>query len=395
MALLFPRVARNFIKNGYYPTDCETLDCIAGALDIDPAAFGSGPSAPRTNATTPVVRVLDPCCGEGAALQSLSEQLQSLGVPVASYGVEIDAERAWHAKSLAGAGGVAAAGHAWTVAHADIHDMRIAERSIGLLFLNPPYGDLLGDRAGTGDTSTGRERHEKLFARRCLPLLQVGGVLVLVVPFTVLDREFATLIAWHCRGVRVYLAPEQQFRQCVVFGVKRRPMTPEASVVERLLAFGRGEDQETLPSAWPHAPYPIPSAPPVDSFHFTVTRLDARQLQAELDAGLAQGSLWPRFAEHLCPRATRPKRPLRAMTDWHLALALAAGQISGIVHSREGRRLLIKGRTHKRKDMQVLHETASDGTVSETRVLTDRFVTVIRAIDLTPGPGLGQVLTIA
>ena len=82
------------------------------------------------------------------------------------------------------------------------------------------------------------------------------------------------------------------------------------------------------------------------------------------------------------------------MTDWHLALALAAGQISGVVRGRDGRRLLIKGRTHKAKSTEVIHESSTDGAVSETRILTDKFVTVIRAIDLTTGPQLGQIVTI-
>ena len=35
MALIFPRLARNFIKAGYYPTDERTLGGIIAALDID------------------------------------------------------------------------------------------------------------------------------------------------------------------------------------------------------------------------------------------------------------------------------------------------------------------------------------------------------------------------
>jgi len=189
----------------------------------------------------------------------------------------------------------------------------------------------------------------------------------------------------------------------VLFGVKRKPASPSTAVVNRLVAFGKGQDQLELPEIWDRESYIVPGlrvgvnsgGNTSDDFHFTVIRLDARQLDAELDQGLHKASLWPRFEQLMGMRTGVAKRPLRAMTDWHLALALAAGQISGIVQSEGGRRLLIKGRTHKAKDAQVTSETAADGTVSETRVLTDKFITVIRAIDLTPGPDLGKIVTIA
>ena len=370
MALIFPRIARNFIKNGYFPTDEPTLIAIASALDI--GAVG----------TTPV-RILDPCCGEGAALLSLQCHLQSCGAQVQSLGIDVDEERAWHAKTVLG-----------TVAHADVHDVRIADRSMGLLFLNPPYGDLVSDAADTGDRPQGRERHEKVFCRRTFNLLQVGGILVLVIPFHTLDAELSSLIARHFGRVQVFMSREQAFKQCVLFGIKRRPAPPEAALVQRLQAFGRGENPVELPLQWPDAPYLVPPPKPGDDFHFSVLRLDSRQLAGELDSGLHKASLWPRFDAVMRRAACDAKPPLRAMTDWHLALALAAGQISGIVSSVAGRKLLIKGRTHKSKDCQVLHETHADGSVSETRVMTDKFVTVIRAIDLTPGPDLGQVVTI-
>ena len=372
MALIFPRIAKNFIKNGYFPTDLPTLERICTALDV------AGDE----------VRVIDPCCGEGAALHHISEYLASVGARVSSFGVDVDEERAWHAKTVLN-----------TVAHADVHDVRISDRSMGLLFLNPPYGDLVGDKADTGDRKQGRERHEKVFCRRSFGLLQPGGVLVLVVPFYVLDAELSTLIARHFERVEVFMSPEQQFKQCVLFGVKRRPGHPDAKLVKRLESFatGSGESDERveLPACWSGDPYVIPVVKPAEDFHFTVVRLDSRQLEHELAQGLDKSTLWPRFPMLMRRHATAAKPPLRAMTDWHLALALAAGQISGIVSSKTGQKLLIKGRTHKQKSTQILRETAADGSVSETRVLTDKFVTVIRGIDLTAGPDLGRIVTIA
>ena len=368
MALIFPRIAQNFIKNGYFPTDVPTLDRLASALDVEGDQ----------------VRTIDPCCGEGGALQHLAQHLQSCGAEVQTYGVDVDEERAWHAKTVLD-----------TVAHADIHDVRITARSMGLLFMNPPYGDLVADQARTGNDKQGRERHEKIFCRRTFSLLQPGGVLALIVPFYTLDTELATLIARHFDRVEVFISGEQAFKQCVLMGVKRRPAPPASSVVKRLVAFGRGEGQTELPERWDRQPYLVPAPRPAEEFQFTVLRLDSRQLLAELDGGLRRASLWARFDQLMGTQVRQAKRPLRAMTDWHLALALAAGQIAGIVTSTTGRRLLIKGRTHKAKNAEVMRETAADGTVMETRVLTDKFVTLIRGIDLTDGPNLGQIVTIA
>lgn len=83
------------------------------------------------------------------------------------------------------------------------------------------------------------------------------------------------------------------------------------------------------------------------------------------------------------------------MSQWHLALALAAGAISGVVQSPTGRTLAVKGDTFKQKSSAVEYRERDDGSLAETRILTDKFVPVIRAWDLTPSSStLGQVLTI-
>ncbi|HCF0184274.1 TPA: class I SAM-dependent methyltransferase, partial [Pseudomonas aeruginosa] len=56
MALMFPRLARNFAKNGYYPTDEPTLERALNAL-----MPSDGPMC-----------ILDPCAGEGVAIAEAS-----------------------------------------------------------------------------------------------------------------------------------------------------------------------------------------------------------------------------------------------------------------------------------------------------------------------------------
>ena len=366
MALIFQRLARNFIKNGYFPTDEATLARILNTLDIGGAD----------------VRVLDPCCGEGSALAEVKHHLTECGARVEALGVEFDAERAWHAKGLLD-----------TVAHSDVADVFVTARSVGLLFLNPPYGHTVADRAGTSERAKG-DRLEKVFCRRTFPWLKLGGVLVLILPHYVLDAEFAELIARSFSRVRVFMAPEQRFRQCVILGVKRRSDRPDPKVAAMLEAVGRGELPDTLPEFWTEEPYLVPGVVESAEFAFRALRVDAAQLEFELGR-LAAHTLWPRFPAMFSTAQTPNRPPLRAMSRWHLALALAAGQIGGVIRSRTGRTLLIKGDTFKEKDTHVEYEERRDGTVSETRILTDRFVPVIRAIDLTPGPGYGDIVTIS
>ena len=69
--------------------------------------------------------------------------------------------------------------------------------------------------------------------------LQFGGVLVLIVPHYVLDEDFSAAIARNFERVRVFMAPEQKFKQCVIFGVKRHANTPNPTISGQLEAVGR------------------------------------------------------------------------------------------------------------------------------------------------------------
>ncbi|HHC72952.1 MAG TPA: class I SAM-dependent methyltransferase [Thiotrichales bacterium] len=365
MALMFQRLARNFIKNGYFPTDAETTRRVLSALK--PAENGP-------------LRILDPCCGEGVALAECKHHLGAEHTE--AFGIEYDEERAWHAKGILD-----------RCIHGDAQDCIVGRRQFGLLWLNPPYGDLVADKAALSRyPGKGRPRLEKLFYSLANPWLAFGGVLVLIIPGYSLDRELAGWIATHYERVRVFQAPEQRFQQVVVFGVRRR--TADATGVSKaraMLEAAASEPPPVLPETWPEEPYVVPAAP-AGEVSFVYSRLEPRQLAEEL---VRFRGLWERFDLVFGGTSRGPRRPLRAMSDWHLALALAAGQVSGVVRSNDGRVFVIKGDTHKEKEARVEYEQKANGKVTETRILTDKFVPVIRALDFTPGsPTFGQVLVI-
>jgi hypothetical protein len=99
---------------------------------------------------------------------------------------------------------------------------------------------------------------------------------------------------------------------------------------------------------------------------------------------------------HLDQSSQIQRRPLMALSDWHLALVLAAGQVSGVVHSNDGARTyVVKGDTFKHKKESVTFEEVGDHKTREIRTSLDVFIPVIKALDFSQGsPTFGQVLTI-
>lgn len=370
MALMFQRLARNFAKNGYYPTDADTIERVLSMLE--PSETGT-------------LRILDPCAGEGVAL---AECKAFLGAErTEAFGVEFDRERAWHAKEILD-----------RVIHGDFQETFVGYRSFGLLWLNPPYGDLVGDQAATGDARKGRARLEKVFYQRAVKLLQPGGVMVLIVPHYGLDKDLSGWIARDFESVAAFLAPEQRFKQAVVVGVRRPGWAAagdEAKMIRsRLGEICCGEATEVLPEIWAGESYRVPAVSGGKTpFKFQAFRIDPEQLREEI---CRYPTLWPQFELHF-GRAGQPhRRPLAGLSRWHLALSLAAGQVSGVVPSNDGSKVyVIKGDTFKEKEVTTSYEETSRGERREIRTATDVFVPVIRALDFTPGsPTFGQALVI-
>ncbi len=376
MALMFQQIARNFAKNGYYPTDSATMAMIVKKLM--PCQQGR-------------MRMIDPCAGEGVALAECRQVLHHPDAlqTVETFAVEYNQERSVQAKKLLD-----------RCLLGDFQDTIITPRSFGLLFLNPPYGDLVNDKAQTGDNglAKGKKRLEKLFYQRSVRLLQYGGVMVLIVPHYTLDAEFRKWLAAGFDQVSVCLAPEQRFKQAVVMGVRRRSsMTDKAfqTTLSRLEQFCEKCGEEIVQSVdyWPdELCYRIPPAD-AGEIRFNALRLDLPQLRDEIEK---YPCLWPQFSLQMNTLKKGHRPPLMALSDWHLALALAAGQVSGLVHSNDGSKTyVIKGDTFKDKKQVVAQEAQGGGEFKEIRTSLDVFVPQIKAIDFTVGSEtFGDILTI-
>jgi Uncharacterised methyltransferase family (DUF6094) len=368
MALMFQRLARNYAKDGYYPTDAQTLQRVLNAL------------AP----TAGDMRIIDPFAGEGVAI---AECKHHLGVGhTEAFAVEYHQGRAYEAKKLVD-----------RCIHGDFQETAITPRSFGLLWLNPPYGDLVTDKAQTGvvDDGKGRKRLEKLFYQQSVRLLQVGGILVLIVPHTVLDAEFRRWLASGFDRVQVFMASEQRFKQAVVVGIRKRNDASSETyrvTVKALEQFCQKDDKTVLPEAWEEEPYRVPASVGAE-VRFNTLQMDPAQLADEISK---YPCLWGQWGMHLDQTRPAQRRPLMALSDWHLALVLAAGQISGVVKSNDGTRTyVVKGDTFKHKKENVQFEEVGDDKTREVRTSLDVFVPVIKALDFSPGSTtFGHVLTI-
>lgn len=365
MALMFPRLARNFVRNGYFPTDEATLERILAALTPD--------DAPGT------LRILDPCAGEGVAVTEITCHL---GEQAQAYAVEYDTERAAHCATLAD-----------VTLHSDLTDTIISQQTFSLLFLNPPYGDVA---SGERDyDKTGRERLEKQFFQRTVGSLMYDGILILIIPFYTLDKAFSGWLANSFTDIQVFSAATDQFKQVVIFGrrIRQHQQNPGyvKQISQRLMAVGTGDETAvSLPETW-SVPYRVPVVRQALKHFYRVT-MEPVQLAEEIQH--VQG-LWPSFSTQLCIQPQPPRPPARKLSRWHLALALAAGAITGVITSPAGRTLIVRGDTYKVKDRKTTFTEDDEGNISETVIMTDRFIPAISAWDMTPDSDtFGQLIAI-
>jgi hypothetical protein len=369
MALIFQRLARNFIKNGYFPTDADSISRILAMLEVNSGAM----------------RLIDPCCGEGIALAECAHFCREAGASVFSSGIEFNAERAANAKSLLD-----------HVVHADFNDCTVSTGQFNLLWLNPPYGDRITDHMVRDSDQRGRDRWEKYFLNRSLPMLSFGGLLIFIIPHYVIDRHLAKQLARCLDSLSVYRLPEDQFKQIVVMGYRRKVEGQgDAEIINLLLDVSNDRNNASLLPEVPERFYKVSTLTADQQKRPIEIRSNVPTRELVADVISKHACLWHDFANHFNQRSTVKRRPVRKLSDWHLALMLAAGQVSGVVESSTGRQLLVKGGTHKEKEVAVEFSEDEDGNLEEKRIATDRFVPIIKAIDVTKySPDFGNIFTI-
>ena len=105
-------------KGGYYPTPDQVVDMVADLIHTPTGHYY------RDRET---LRILDPCCGAGDALQRLAERLDRPdALSIETYGVELHRDRAEEAEQ-----------RLHRALAADLFATSIANGAFGLLYLHP------------------------------------------------------------------------------------------------------------------------------------------------------------------------------------------------------------------------------------------------------------------
>ena len=328
-------------KMGYYPTPDNVTPIIARYINRRCGGC---------------IRILDPCAGEGTAIQLIGCHLEA-----DTYGIEIDLERGRKAKECL-----------TKCLVTDYQNTRISHGSFSLLWLNPPY-----DWAAKDDELETSERYERTFLRDSMKYLCPKGILVYLIPQRRLDRHIARMLSYRFERICVFRFPEEEYRlfkQLLIFGVLKKRPDKEEDTAEYLKKCGqRKAIVPYLPEAPPHV-YEVPVSPVKPGFVFRSKEIDPEELAEEIQVY----GLFSQLREMTTPlKMTEKIRPIMPLRHGHLAQILACGLMNGIVWDKDRKDpLLIKGMTKK----EVKHSVEVNGDI-EKRIETDQIRIIIHALN--------------
>ena len=331
-------------KGGYYPTPERVVDLIAELIRIPSDYY---------NRSLETIRILDPCCGAGDALERLAERLgRPNSMPIETYGVELHRERSEEAEKRLDR----------TLA-SDLFATSIANGAFGLLLLNPPY-----------DHDSEDKRTEHAFLTQTTRYLAENGLLVFIVPrqrlavsARYLSTHYGRMQCWAFPG------PEREaFDQVVLMGYRKADPVPDAAAEGMVVEWSMGEP-ETLRSQ----PYPeyTPAKTPRGDVLFATRTVDPVAAAAEA----RRSGLWAStdITDALWPAGDNRTRPLMPLRRGHMAMLVAAGFLDNLVLEGDGRRILVKGRTSK--EMVQVEDSP------EKEVHREKLRTTVVALDLDDG----------
>ena len=332
-------------KGGFYPTPPRVLDLLATLLRPPPRLPAGAHGA---------VRLLDPCCGAGAALDQLATHLHpASALPLETYGVELHQERS-----------AQATGRLDHTLATDLFAAAIANRAFGLLLLNPPY-----------DHDGEERRSEHRFLRHCTRYLPEHGVLVFIVPRQRLPVS-ARFLAAHYRRLACWAFPDPEraaFDQVVLIGCRRARPQPDPAAEQQLHRWGR---KGSCARSRRRPRRSTPSQPPRRATCCSAPAPSIPWRRPPRPGARGCGPTPPSPTRSGRRSAPRP-RPLLPLRRGHLAMLVAAGFLDNLCLAANGQRLLVKGRTAK--ELVLVTRTR------EQEVRRERLHTTVVALDLATG----------
>jgi len=315
-------------KMGFYPVQHATIDLICRSLSLKSRD----------------IRILDPCCGAGMALEHLGK---TLGVPKENlYGVELDARRAEEA-----------AGRLGHVIHGSFFNAKIVPvQAFSLAWVNPPYDDEL-KQEGSSSKSL-----EVAFVEAVAKYVTPDGVIILHMPS---DRVTdAVKMAMHSQCIEIHglTLPKElrPYRETIIVGVKRKQ-------IEKNPFYFRLHSDENLPVYEPEPGERIRTFDRLAPTH------------EEIRGGLAKAAFWRLFKA--VPQKTKLK-PILPLGAGHLGLTLASGYLDGYFAPDGYEPHVVRGIAYKEEQVVKDEQTESDdGKVTHTKTLRENIKLKIRAVN--------------
>ena len=297
----------NRARMGYFPTDLSHVQMIKDAI-VFPDEY---------------VNLIDPCCGEGLALQEFSK-----GIKAKTFGIEIDEVRGEEAQK-----------RIHRVGFGSFFHSRISLNSFQGLWLNPPYLSV--------PSENGSRRLEKSFLADSIRLLQVGGIMVYIIPYYRATPDVCRVLCENFTDLRVhkFVGKEfERFKQVVFIGMKTERHEAE-KIAKRLSEYMLDADKIPLITDLPKDCYEMRAAnKKVDLFKgaiFNVWEL-ADQLKNS-------PSIEKLFEERTLDN--REHRPLLPLNLSQVGLVGASGMMNGLVECDNPH--IIKGRIVKERKTKI------------------------------------------
>ena len=316
----------NRARMGYFPTDPSHVERLKEAI-----AFPEDP-----------VNLIDPCCGEGIALQLFSE-----GTQARTYGIELDEIRGEEAQK-----------RLHRVGFGSFFHSRISLNAFQGLWLNPPYLSV--------PSENGSRRLEKSFLADSMRLLQTGGILVYIIPYYRATPDVCRVLCENFTDLRVhkFIGKEfERFKQVAFIGVKTERHEAE-KMAKRLSEYMLNADNIPPINQLPKECYTMPPArKKVELFKGAVFNV------SELADQLKKSTSIERLFEDSA-LDNRERRPLLPLNLSQVGLVGASGMMNGLVEGEIPH--IIKGRIVKEKKTKVGAE--DNGKTSLREITSNRLI---------------------
>lgn len=351
-------------KGGYYPIPPEVTELALQHLE---SPFGG--------------RVLDPCAGKGKALYDISVRLG-----LEPYGAELNRDRGKEAHDLIDSMIHPDSALRMGLKHKDqgmtrfivedFQNISAPKASIQLIYLNPPY-----------DWDKKDGRLEYTFLKRSTYWLQPGGVLVFVIPQSVVGHKTISdyLASWY-DDVHVHVFPQPQyesFKQVIVFATKKlKQAGVDVSVINRLNAISTAEHHSLSPVGSPKAlensKYVIPR-PIKRKISFQGLYINVDEAAKELELYGAHTTY--EYQQLFDPKSLVDKKPLMPFKIGHLGGLISAGMLNNTMLEKDDACILIKGRVRKEIKETVREVEPEKGKTRTTIIKREQPVTELTTLD--------------